>query len=137
MVQAAQPAQAKPSDPANEANHAAENDDDADRPKTTVASYKNMIESVAEQMKPQTVGILTLATPKAPKVRTRKTKASDKAPAKTKTRTSKKAENAVVVTRKPTVAHDDHDSADNKAADLPSPASPSADQGTDQQNDTQ
>lgn len=137
MVQAAQPAQAEPSDPANEANRAAENDEDADRPKTTVASYKNMIESVAEQMKPQTVGILTLATPKAPKVRTRKAKASDKAPAKTKTRTSKKAENAVVVTRKPTVAHDDHDSTDNKTADLPSPASTSADQGTDQQNDTQ
>lgn len=137
MVQAAQPAQAEPSDPANEANSVAENDDDADRPKTTVASYKNMIESVAEQMKPQTVGILTLATPKAPKVRTRKAKASDKAPAKTKTRTSKKAENAVVVTRKPTVAHGDHDSTDNKTADLPSPASTSADQGTDQQNDTQ
>lgn len=93
----------------NDENSDSDNSDhgDTDRPKTTVASYKNMIESVAEQMKPQTVGILTLATPKAPKVRSRKAKTSDKAPAKSKTRTSKKAENAVVVTRKPAVNADE------------------------------
>ena len=61
-----------------------------------------MIESVAEQMKPATVGMLTLATPKAPKTRTRKAKASEKPAAKPKTRTSKKVENAVVVTKKST-----------------------------------
>lgn len=73
----------------------------AQKRKTTPVSYKNMIESVAEQMKPATVGMLTLATPKAPKTRTRKAKASEKPAAKPKTRTSKKVENAVVVTKKP------------------------------------
>lgn len=68
--------------------------------KTTPVSYKNMIESVAEQMKPATVGMLTLATPKAPKTRTRKAKVAEKPAAKPKTRTSKKVENAVVVTKK-------------------------------------
>lgn len=74
----------------------------AQKRKTTPVSYKNMIESVAEQMKPATVGMLTLATPKAPKTRTRKAKASEKPVAKPKTRTSKKVENAVVVTKKST-----------------------------------
>lgn len=74
----------------------------AQKRKTTPVSYKNMIESVAEQMKPATVGMLTLATPKAPKTRTRKAKASEKPAAKPKARTSKKVENAVVVTKKPT-----------------------------------
>ncbi|MBW4015851.1 Rne/Rng family ribonuclease [Moraxella osloensis] len=74
----------------------------AQKRKTTPVSYKNMIESVAEQMKPATVGMLTLATPKAPKTRTRKAKASEKPAAKPKTRTSKKVENAVVVTKKST-----------------------------------
>ncbi|MBD3725507.1 MAG: Rne/Rng family ribonuclease, partial [Moraxella osloensis] len=57
----------------------------AQKRKTTPVSYKNMIESVAEQMKPATVGMLTLATPKAPKTRTRKAKASEKPAAKPKT----------------------------------------------------
>ena len=74
----------------------------AQKRKTTPVSYKNMIESVAEQMKPATVGMLTLATPKAPKTRTRKAKSSEKPAAKPKTRTSKKVENAVVVTKKST-----------------------------------
>lgn len=74
----------------------------AQKRKTTPVSYKNMIESVAEQMKPATVGMLTLATPKAPKTRTRKAKASEKPAAKPKARTSKKVENAVVVTKKST-----------------------------------
>lgn len=74
----------------------------AQKRKTTPVSYKNMIESVAEQMKPATVGMLTLASPKAPKTRTRKAKASEKPAAKPKTRTSKKVENAVVVTKKST-----------------------------------
>ena len=74
--------------------------------KTTPVSYKNMIESVAEQMKPATVGMLTLATPKAPKTRTRKVKAADKPAAKPKARTSKKVENAVVVTKKPATSGD-------------------------------
>lgn len=74
----------------------------AQKRKTTPVSYKNMIESVAEQMKPATVGMLTLATPNAPKTRTRKAKASEKPAAKPKTRTSKKVENAVVVTKKST-----------------------------------
>ena len=72
--------------------------------KTTPVSYKNMIESVAEQMKPATVGMLTLATPKAPKTRTRKAKVAEKPAVKPKTRTSKKVENAVVVTKKTVVA---------------------------------
>ena len=76
----------------------------AQKRKTTPVSYKNMIESVAEQMKPATVGMLTLATPKAPKTRTRKAKASEKPAAKPKARTSKKVENAVVVTKKSTTA---------------------------------
>lgn len=75
---------------------------EAQKRKTTPVSYKNMIESVAEQMKPATVGMLTLATPKAPKTRTRKAKASEKPAAKPKARTSKKVENAVVVTKKST-----------------------------------
>lgn len=59
--------------------------------KTTPASYKNMIESVAEQMQlPQQPSILNLTKPKIP--RPRKVKTSTK----TKSRTSKKAENAVV-----------------------------------------
>lgn len=74
----------------------------AQKRKTTPVSYKNMIESVAEQMKPATVGMLTLATPKAPKTRTRKAKVSEKPAAKPKARTSKKVENAVVVTKKST-----------------------------------
>lgn len=74
----------------------------AQKRKTTPVSYKNMIESVAEQMKPATVGMLTLATPKAPKTRTRKAKSSEKPAAKPKARTSKKVENAVVVTKKST-----------------------------------
>ncbi|WP_394261689.1 ribonuclease E/G [Moraxella boevrei] len=86
----------------NEQNHEQADDNleqgDSPKGKTSPASYKNMIESVAEQMNSIPLGVLNLAKPiakpKAP--RTRKPKA-EKAPAKPKTRTSKKAENAVIV----------------------------------------
>lgn len=76
-------------------------DTEAAPKKTTPTSYKNMIESVAEQMKPPAIGMLNLATVKAPKARTRKAKTTEKPAAKPKTRTSKKVENAVVVTKRP------------------------------------
>lgn len=65
--------------------------------KTTPASYKNMIESVAEQLKPSVGTVLNLPTPKVPKARTRKAKVTEKPAAKPKPRTSKKIENAVIV----------------------------------------
>ena len=73
-------------------------EDEHPKGKTSPASYKNMIESVAGQIKMPTSGgmVLNLATPKVTKPRTRKPKA-EKAPAKTKTRTSKKVESAVIV----------------------------------------
>lgn len=61
--------------------------------KTTPVSYKNMIESVAEQLKPSAGSVLNLPVPKVPKARTRKAKTTEKP----KTRTSKKVENAVIV----------------------------------------
>ncbi|MGP9710194.1 Rne/Rng family ribonuclease [Psychrobacter sp. AOP29-E1-7] len=51
----------------------------AEKSKTTIASYKNMIENVAEQLLPQT-GMFNLTTPKVPKARTRKPKADHKKP---------------------------------------------------------
>ena len=51
----------------------------AAKSKTTIASYKNMIENVAEQLLPQK-GMFNLTTPKAPKARTRKPKAEHKKP---------------------------------------------------------
>ena len=47
--------------------------------KTTIASYKNMIENVAEQLLPQT-GMFSLTTPKVPKARARKPKTEHKKP---------------------------------------------------------
>ena len=47
--------------------------------KTTIASYKNMIENVAEQLLPQT-GMFNLTTPKVPKARSRKPKVDHKKP---------------------------------------------------------
>ncbi|WP_019520288.1 Rne/Rng family ribonuclease [Faucicola boevrei] len=86
----------------DEQNHEQADDNleqgDSPKGKTSPASYKNMIESVAEQMNSIPLGVLNLAKPiakpKAP--RTRKAKA-EKAPAKTKTRTSKKVDNVVIV----------------------------------------
>ncbi len=75
--------------------------DSVNKPKTTPASYKNMIESVAEQMQLSSPMVLTLASPKLPKTRTRKVKPTEKNNSKGKTRTSKKVENAVVITKKP------------------------------------
>ena len=72
-------------------------DDNQPKGKTTPTSYKNMIESVAEQLKPSAGSVLNLPVPKVPKVRTRKAKTTEKAPAKPKTRTSKKVENVVIV----------------------------------------
>ena len=51
----------------------------AAKSKTTIASYKNMIENVAEQLLPQT-GMFNLTTPKVPKARTRKPKTDHKKP---------------------------------------------------------
>ena len=54
-------------------------DSQAAKSKTTIASYKNMIENVAEQLLPQT-GMFNLTTPKVPKARSRKPKAEHKKP---------------------------------------------------------
>ncbi|WP_296244119.1 MULTISPECIES: Rne/Rng family ribonuclease [unclassified Psychrobacter] len=54
----------------------------AAKSKTTIASYKNMIENVAEQLLPQK-GMFNLTTPKVPKARTRKPKAENKKPTQT------------------------------------------------------
>ena len=51
----------------------------AAKSKTTIASYKNMIENVAEQLLPQT-GMFNLTTPKVPKARSRKPKTEHKKP---------------------------------------------------------
>ena len=51
----------------------------AAKSKTTIASYKNMIENVAEQLLPQT-GMFNLTTPKVPKARSRKPKTDHKKP---------------------------------------------------------
>ena len=51
----------------------------AAKSKTTIASYKNMIENVAEQLLPQK-GMFNLTTPKVPKARTRKPKTDHKKP---------------------------------------------------------
>ena len=55
-------------------------DSQANKSKTTIASYKNMIENVAEQLLPQT-GMFNLTTPKVPKARSRKPKTEQKKPA--------------------------------------------------------
>ncbi len=54
-------------------------DSQANKSKTTIASYKNMIENVAEQLLPQT-GMFNLTTPKVPKARSRKPKIEHKKP---------------------------------------------------------
>lgn len=46
--------------------------------KTTIASYKNMIENVAEQLLPQPASLFNLTTPKVPKSRSRKVKSEPK-----------------------------------------------------------
>lgn len=48
--------------------------------KTTIASYKNMIENVAEQLLPQQSNLFNLTTPKVPKARSRKSKTEHKKP---------------------------------------------------------
>ncbi|MGM8897120.1 MULTISPECIES: Rne/Rng family ribonuclease [unclassified Psychrobacter] len=58
---------------AAEHSDATKEDSQAAKSKTTIASYKNMIESVAEQLLPQT-GMFNLTTPKVPKARSRKPK---------------------------------------------------------------
>ncbi|MGO1757864.1 MAG: hypothetical protein ACTHYX_09335, partial [Psychrobacter sp.] len=54
-------------------------DSQSAKSKTTIASYKNMIENVAEQLLPQT-GMFNLTTPKVPKSRSRKPKTEHKKP---------------------------------------------------------
>ena len=58
---------------------AVKDDNQASKSKTTIASYKNMIENVAEQLLPQ-MGMFNLTTPKVPKARSRKPKAEHKKP---------------------------------------------------------
>ncbi|GAF51943.1 LOW QUALITY PROTEIN: ribonuclease E [Psychrobacter sp. JCM 18900] len=58
---------------------ASKEDSQAAKSKTTIASYKNMIENVAEQLLPQT-GMFNLTTPKVPKARSRKPKTEHKKP---------------------------------------------------------
>ncbi|MCG3878249.1 Rne/Rng family ribonuclease [Psychrobacter sp. Ps6] len=57
----------------------AKDDSQTAKSKTTIASYKNMIENVAEQLLPQT-GMFNLTTPKVPKARSRKPKTDHKKP---------------------------------------------------------
>nr|WP_317200738.1 Rne/Rng family ribonuclease [uncultured Psychrobacter sp.] len=64
---------------AADSSDAANDDAQASKSKTTIASYKNMIENVAEQLLPQT-GMFNLTTPKVPKARTRKPKTEHKKP---------------------------------------------------------
>ncbi|ALF59969.1 Rne/Rng family ribonuclease [Psychrobacter urativorans] len=54
-------------------------DSQASKSKTTIASYKNMIENVAEQLLPQ-MGMFNLTTAKVPKARSRKPKTEHKKP---------------------------------------------------------
>ncbi|ELA08937.1 ribonuclease E [Moraxella macacae 0408225] len=76
---------------------------DIPKNKTTPASYKNMIESVAEQMQGTALGVLNLAKPKV--TRTRKAKV-EKTPTKTKSRTSKKVDNVTIVKKPKTDTSD-------------------------------
>ena len=57
----------------------AKEDSQGNKSKTTIASYKNMIENVAEQLLPQT-GMFNLTTAKVPKARSRKPKTEQKKP---------------------------------------------------------
>ncbi|WLP94858.1 Rne/Rng family ribonuclease [Psychrobacter sp. M13] len=57
----------------------AKDDSQGNKSKTTIASYKNMIENVAEQLLPQT-GMFSLTTAKVPKARSRKPKTEHKKP---------------------------------------------------------
>lgn len=61
------------------ADEATKEDSQSAKSKTTIASYKNMIENVAEQLLPQT-GMFNLTTPKVPKARSRKPKTEHKKP---------------------------------------------------------
>lgn len=63
----------------DQADAQVKDDSQSAKSKTTIASYKNMIENVAEQLLPQT-GMFNLTTPKVPKARTRKAKADHKKP---------------------------------------------------------
>ncbi|WP_198336754.1 Rne/Rng family ribonuclease [Psychrobacter celer] len=66
--------------PSKDADKGAEKEDSQSaKSKTTIASYKNMIENVAEQLLPQT-GMFNLTTPKVPKARSRKPKTEHKKP---------------------------------------------------------
>ncbi len=70
---------AEGSSPEADAEISAKEDSQAGKSKTTIASYKNMIENVAEQLLPQT-GMFNLTTAKVPKARTRKPKTEQKKP---------------------------------------------------------
>ncbi|WP_435979828.1 Rne/Rng family ribonuclease [Psychrobacter sp. DM4] len=62
-----------------EGSKAVRDDAQTSKSKTTIASYKNMIENVAEQLLPQS-GMFNLTTPKVPKARSRKPKTDHKKP---------------------------------------------------------
>ena len=66
-------------------------EEQAARSKTTIASYKNMIENVAEQLLPQQSNMFNLTAPKVPKARSRKAKSEPKKP----TQSEQKAQDAV------------------------------------------
>ncbi len=68
-----------PADTVDDVAEASKDDAQASKSKTTIASYKNMIENVAEQLLPQT-GMFNLTTPKVPKARSRKPKTEHKKP---------------------------------------------------------
>ncbi|WP_367111318.1 Rne/Rng family ribonuclease [uncultured Psychrobacter sp.] len=63
----------------NDSVEPSKEDIQAGKSKTTIASYKNMIENVAEQLLPQT-SMFNLTTPRVPKARSRKPKTEHKKP---------------------------------------------------------
>lgn len=86
--------QATSSDP-SVSNDKVANEEPSTPSKTTIASYKNMIENVAEQLLPQQASLFNLTTPKVPKSRSRKAKSEPKKSASTdKAASSTKPANA-------------------------------------------
>ena len=78
-VQAATAEQEAEQVPESKVEQPTKEESQAAKSKTTIASYKNMIENVAEQLLPQT-GMFNLTTPKVPKARSRKPKVDHKKP---------------------------------------------------------
>lgn len=96
-----------------QAKDEAKDDSQSAKSKTTIASYKNMIENVAEQLLPQT-GMFNLTTPKVPKARTRKAKAEHKKP--TQAEKVEAAQNVDGVNDVNSIDNNDHRNDDDNAS---------------------